>query len=419
MIPSRLKTGALSDAPFRWFYLARTISLFGSGMTPVALAFAVLQAPQGQHLLGLVLGAELLPNVVMVLVGGSMADRYRRDRLIQLASLGSGVTQAAIAAVVLTGRSPYWILPLAVVNGVVGAFTAPAIRGIVPEVVGKGDIREANALLNTSRSVAKVVGPAAAGILVASVGGGWGIAVDALSFFGSALCMARVRIPSHPAGPAGSVLRQMQEGWAYFRRRRWIWSVTGAWTLMNFLQMGAWRVLGPILAARSFGAAGWGLALSFQAVGLLLASLAMLRLTLTRPLLYGMAAAALLGIPMVVLGQGLPLPYLMAATVVAGIGSTIASICWDTALQQGVPKSKLSRVMAFDDFGSYAAIPLGVILAVPAANHLGLHAVETGAGLIFIAVALLPLSLRLVRRMTAADIEAMGLEGEAAVPETD
>ncbi len=75
--------------------------------------------------------------------------------------------------------------------------------------------------------------------------------------------------------------------------------------------------------------------------------------------------------------------------------------------------------MAFDDFGSYAAIPLGVILAVPAANHLGLHAVETGAGLIFIAVALLPLSLRLVRRMTAADIEAMGLEGEAAVPETD
>lgn len=413
MIPLRLKTGALGQVRFRWFYLARTISLFGSGMTPVALAFAVLQAPHGQHLLGLVMGAELLPHIIMVLVGGSVADRHRRDVLIQLASLGSGVTQAAIAAVVLTGRSPYWILPLAVVNGVVGAFTVPAIRGIVPDVVEQGDIREANALLNTSRSVAKVVGPAAAGVLVASVGGGWGIAVDALSFFVSALCMARVRIPSRPPTSSASLLRQMQEGWAYFRRRRWIWSITGAWTLMNFLQMGAWRVLGPVIAARSFGAAGWGFALSFQAVGLLLASLAMLRLKLRRPLLEGMVAAALLGIPMVVLGQGLALPYLMAATVVAGIGSTIAGVSWDTALQQGVPKDKLSRVMAFDDFGSYAAIPLGVILAVPVADHLGLHAVETGAGLAFIVVALLPLSLRLVRRMSAVDLETLGMEGES------
>ena len=415
MSPSRFKTGALSHVRFRWFYLARTISYFGSSMTPVALAFAVLQAPHGQHLLGLILGAELLPNVIMVLIGGSLADRYRRDVLIQLASLGSGLTQAGIAAVVLTGSSPYWILPLAVVSGVIGAFTAPAVRGIVPEVVEKGYISEANALLNTSRSVAKVVGPAAAGVLVASVGGGWGIAVDALSFVLAALCMARVRIPSHPPASTESLLHQMQEGWAYFRQKRWIWSITGAWTFMNFLQMGAWRVLGPIIAVHSFGSLGWGFALSFQAVGLLLASLAMLRFKLTRPLRDGMAAAALLGIPMVVLGQGLALPYLMAATTIAGIGSTIASIAWDTSLQQGVPQDKLSRVMAFDDFGSYAAIPLGVILAVPAAERLGLHAVVRGAGLAFIAMALLPLSLRLVRRLTAADLEAMGQQEDSTV----
>ena len=94
------KTGALASSQFRWFYWGRTVSLFGSAMTPVALAFAVLQARQGQNLLGYILGAEILPNVLMLLIGGSIADRYRRDRLILLSNLGSGLSQVGIAAIV-------------------------------------------------------------------------------------------------------------------------------------------------------------------------------------------------------------------------------------------------------------------------------------------------------------------------------
>ncbi len=378
-------------------------------MTPVALAFAVLQARQGQNLLGYILAAEILPNVLMVLIGGSIADRYRRDRLIFLSNLGSGLSQTGIAAIVLIGANPYWIFPLAIVNGVLGAFTSPAMRGIIPEIVNSKDIKQANSLLNTSRSAAKIVGPTVAGVLVATVGGGWGIAIDAASFFIAAVCLTRVRIPSHPSVTDSSLIQEMREGWSYFRRRRWIWSITGAFALMNAVQMGVWQVLGPIIAKNTFGSAGWGLTLGIKAVGLLIASLAMLRFQLRRPLRDCMIAVAVSGIPMIVLGQGYALPYLIIAAALAGAGQTISGIAWDTSLQQAVPRDKLSRVCAFDDFGSYITIPIGEILAVPLADIFGYHTVATVGGIVFIVASLLPLSERLVRQMTPENIRSLNL----------
>jgi MFS family permease len=404
---NKFKTGALSSSQFRWFYLGRTVSLFGSAMTPVALAFAVLQVRQGQHLLGYILASEILPNVLMLLVGGSIADRYRRDRLIQLGNLGSGLSQAGIAAIVLTGVNPYCIFPLAIVNGVLGAFTSPATRGIIPEIVDSRDIKQANSLLNTSSSAAKIVGPTVTGILVATLGGGWGIAIDAASFFIAFVCMTRVHIPVHPFVGDNSLLQNMREGWSYFKRRRWIWSMTGAFALMNAVQMGVWQVLGPIIAKNTFGSTGWGLALGVKAVGLFIASLVMLKFQLRRPLRDGLIAVTTGGIPLIVLGQGYALPYLVIAAVLAGAGSTIVGIAWDTSLQQAVPQDKLSRVCAFDDFGAFITIPIGVLLAVPLADIFGYHAVATIGGIVFIVFALLPLSERLVRRMTSEDIQAL------------
>jgi MFS family permease len=410
VVRSPWATGALARPQFRWFYLGRTVSLFGSGMTPVALAFAVLQVRHGQELLGYVMAAEILPNVLLLLIGGSLADRYRRDRLMQLASVASGCCQAGIAATVLTGTSPYWLFPLAVMNGAIGAFAAPATRGILADLVDQDEIQEANALLNTSRSVAKILGPAFAGILAATVGGGWGIALDALSFFLAAACLAPVQILS-PARPSpGSLVNQMRQGWAYFARRPWIWSITVAFAGMNPVQMGAWRVLGPIMAQHSFGAAGWGLTLSCQAVGLLAAGIIMLRAHFRHPLTAAMLAAATVGLPMVVLGQRLGLPCLIPAALVAGAGSGFSDIAWNSALQQGIVPQKLSRVMAFDDFGSYVTIPLGLVLAIPAANRWGFPAVETAGGLVWMAVALWPLLLRGVRELTSQDIRALAVD---------
>jgi MFS family permease len=404
-----LKTGPLSSFRFRWFYWGRTVSLFGSAMTPVALAFAVLQARNGQHLLGYILAAEILPNVLMLLIGGSIADRYRRDKLLLLCNLGSGLSQTGMAAIVLMRANSYLMFPLAIVNGVLAAFTSPAMRGIIPEIVDSKEIKQANSLLNASSSAAKIVGPTVAGVLVATVGGGWGIAIDAVSFFISAACLARVRISSRPSVTGGSLLQQMREGWTYFRHRRWIWSISAAFAVMNAVQMGVWQVLGPIIAKNTFGSAGWGLTLGVKSVGLLVGSVAMLKFQLRHPLRDSLIAAAVTAIPMIVLGQDCALTYLIIAAALAGVGQTISGIGWDTTLQQAIPKDKLSRVCAFDDFGSYAAIPIGETLVIPLAGIFGYQTVATVGGIVFALVALLPLLERQVRRMTSGNIQFLNL----------
>ena len=398
MLKSLFTARSLAGRRFRLFFWGRTVSLFGSGMTPVALAFAVLAAPHGSQLLGYILAAEILPNVLIVLIGGSLADRYRRDRLLQMGNLGAGVTGAAIAALILTAANPVWLFPFAIANGALGAFTSPALRGIVPELVSPDLLTKANALLNTARSTVKIVGPAAAGLIVATVGGGWGIAFDALSFFVAAAFMARVQIPARPAS-AGVVplRRQLREGWDYFRHQRAIFVVTVAYAGINLANMGVWRVLGPIIAAHTFGPAAWGVVLSLQAVGLLAGSLVLLRAVPQHPFRDGMIAAAALGLPLITLGMEPGIVYLFAAAALAGVGSSVAAVTWDTALQQSVPRDKLARVLAFGDVGSYITIPLAVIAAVPLANQWGLYPVATVGGVLLMLSALLPLADRAVR----------------------
>jgi MFS family permease len=409
------QSGPLSGSQFRWFYAGQTISLFGSAMTPVALAFAVLQVRNGQHLLGYILAAEIVPEVLLVLIGGTIADRCRRDALIRLANLGAGVSQAGVAVVVLAGFSPYWIFPMATLNGGLAAFTSPAMRGIVPQIVAGTDIRRANSMLSTSRSVAKIAGPAVAGILVATIGGGWGIGLDAASFIVAAAYMTRVKIPSRPEATGDSLISQMCEGWSYFRDRRWIWSVTAACTLMNAAQIGIWQVLGPIIASHTFGSAGWGFTQTVKAAGVLAASLALLRVRLRRPIRDGLIFATAAGLPMVILGQGWPLPWLMAAAGLAGAGTTVFAVAWDTSLQQAVPQDRLSRVCAFDDFGSYVAIPAVQISVIPLVGIFGFHDVVTTGGLAFIVIALVPLLFQSVRRMRPADVPVL----DAGATQTD
>lgn len=402
--------GILTNVRFRRFFWGRAVSLFGSSMTPIALAFAVLQANHGSQLLGYILAAEILPNLCMLLVGGTMADRYRRDRLLVFSNVGSGLTQAGIAVVVLTAANPAWIFPLAVGNGVLGAFTSPAMRGIVPEVVdGKDAIKQANSLLNAVRSAARIIGPSAAGGLVATIGGGYGIAIDAASFFVAAIFLGQVSIPSHPVVQHRSIAIDVRDGWTYFHQRRWIWSVTAAFSVMNAVQMGVWQVLGPIIAKHAFGSTAWGLTLGIKSVGLLMASLFMLRFELNRPLRNCMLSIAMSGLPMIVLGQAYGLPYLFIASLLAGVGSAISGIAWDTTLQRAIPQDKLARVCAIDDFGSFMTIPIGEILAVPVADTFGTHIVATVGGAVFIVAALLPLSERLVRQTTKEDIQALRL----------
>ncbi|MEU3568593.1 MFS transporter [Kitasatospora sp. NPDC036755] len=395
----------LRQPSFRWYFAGEAVSLLGSSMAPVALAFAVLDASEQAGDLGLVLAARMLPMLGFMLIGGVVADRLPRRLVLVSANLGSALTQGAIAALLLTGHySPWPIAALGFLNGVLGAFTSPALRGLLPELVAKDGLQRANALLGMVKNGTKVFGPTISGVLVVAAGGGAAIALDALSYLFAAAFLARLPASSDRIASKGRrhLARDLREGWDAFRRTSWVWPVTLAFCAVNLVNTGSWQILGPQLTADVFSPVTWGLVLSVRGVGMLLSSSLLYRLTIRRFLLWGQLAVTLNALPLLALGARLPVPWLIAASFVAGAGSSVSAIAWDTSLQEHIPPGVLSRVAAYDDLFSYLAIPVALLAVGPLSQSFGPYAVTTVSGLLLVVIALLPPAVPAVRRLPHA-----------------
>ena len=397
----------LRDHDFRYYWLSLLVDRAGTTMAGVALSFAVLEVSDSAAALGTVLAAYSVPMVVFLLAGGVLADRFGRTLVIQTTNVASGLSQLAMAALVLTGAAEVWHLAaLAAVNGTASAAGMPALAGILPQLVPRERLKAANLVLAVPENALMVLGPAVSGVLVVVVGPGWALAVDGLTYLLAALLLVRVRIPrpTHPGG--AGVVADLREGWTYFRTTTWLWVVVASFAILNALVSGAFNTLGPVLATQTdIGEAGWGLVRSAQAVGFLVCSLALIRLPLRRPLRWGMLAIALEGVPMVVLGLDPVLATAAVAAFLAGAGGQVFALGWDLAMQEHVPDEMLSRAYSYDMLGSYVAIPVGQLAFGPLGLAFGLRPVLAVAGVAYVAVALLTLASRSVRDLPRADRE--------------
>ena len=405
MIDLREALAPLQSRPFLWFFLGRSISTLGSVMAPIALAFAVLSIESSPVALGQVLAARSVPLVLLLLLGGVVADRLSRSLVLQVSHLLSGLTQGVAAYLVITGQATLsQLIVLEALNGVVTAFTMPAIQGVVPQVVPRSHLQQANALLAFSRSGVSVIGPAMAGVMVVGIGPGWALAADALSWLLAAACMVPLALPGNKNARVGrsGVVRDLASGWSRFRSITWLWVVVLAFGLLNAIHAGAWLTLGPVLAADdpAIGKEGWGYAVSALAVGLLLLTVVMMRLTFRYPLRAGLLAMLGLAAPLFALGLSWPLIWLLIASFLAGAGIEVFGISWQTAIHQNVPEDHLSRVAAYDSLGSFVAIPLGQLTIGPLAAAFGTHQVVFWSAVAFVLVILATLAVPEVRNLT-------------------
>ncbi|MEV0646333.1 MFS transporter [Phytomonospora sp. NPDC050363] len=411
-IPDEPGPAALaSDRPlrspaFRWFFAGWSVSMAGSAMAPVALAFGVLEVTGSAGWLSAVLTASMIPMIATMILGGGIADRYRRDKVLRLASLGAGVSQAGVAVLLLTHQHPALLLPLAALNGLFQALTTPALRGIVPQLASGRGIQQANSLLASARNITRMTGPAAAGLLTVSAGGGWAIAADAASFLLAAACFARISLPALPARTAGgpTMPAELRQGWSYFGSRPWIWSVTLAFAVLNAVNMGVWHILGPVIAYDTIGAEGWGLVLSVRGAGSLLATLVLVRVTLPRrPMVPALSSMTLAAVPLVLLGAGADALWLAVAAFAAGVAAEFFTVVWSTVWAVHVPERLSSRVGAYDEFGSFASIPLGQMSVPFLAAVFGTAAVATTGGALLAVAMLLPLLLPSLRQISVGE----------------
>lgn len=372
----------------------RTVSVVGNAVAPIALAFAVLRLSGDAGDLGLVMAARTVPQVVFLLYGGVIADRFPRRAILTVAAMVAGLTQATAAALLLTGTAEVWQLGvLEAANGTAAAMLFPASQSALPQTVAAGALQQANALLRLSRNATNVLGAALGGLAVAAFGSGAAIAFDAATFFVAAVLWSGMRLALAGENDVRrpSMVRELAEGWRDFRSRTWLWAIVVQFCFVNAAEAGAFQVLGPLVAKQRLGGAGpWGLVVAAQAAGLAAGSIAMFWLRARRPLLAG-NTGVLLTIPaLVLLGAGAPVGWLVAAALLNGVGAEIFGVNWDLTMQRQIPPDRLGRLYSYDAVGSFVFVPIGQALAGPAQALLGLSgAIWTAAAII--AAATLPI----------------------------
>jgi len=380
------KLGPLAEREFRLLFTGQLVSLLGTAVAPIALAFGVLDLTHSKSDLGFVLAANWAPQLVLILFGGVFADRLPRHLVMVGANAVSAAAQGAIALLLLTGTAQLWhLIALQVLRGAAFSFFFPASQGLVPQTVSAGRLQQANVLLGMSRNGTSILGAGLGGVLVELTNPGWALAFDATTYLASAAVLGLLRLPPRAASvETPNLFRELAEGWSEFVARRWLWTIVVAAGFANMAWVGASSVYGPIVAKLSLGgAASWGAIVAAEGAGLLLGGVVLLRYRPKRPLLVGTAALLTTALPLLFLASVRSTPVIAAGFLVSGITLEMFNASWATVMQQHVPLEKLSRVTSYDALGSFVFIPLGLTAAGPVADLLGLtHAIWLAAAII-------------------------------------
>ena len=397
----------LRHRDFRWLWLAQAVSTVGDRMVVVALALFVFDLTGSATDLGLVLAAQSLPFVALLLVGGVWADRLPRHRVIVATDLVRFALHALVAGLILAHAITVWhLVVIEAVFGSAEAFFRPAYTGLVPQTVPEDEVQEANALSAASFNAAELLGPALATALVVGVGAGYAFALDAATFLLSAGLMLLVR-PRPRGAPERrqTMLRELAEGYHQVRSRAWVWVTIAVFSLSLMLGLAPYFVLGPAIAGEEYGStAVYGILTAFFGGGTVIGALVGIRWRPERPMRAAFVACA--GWPACIglFALGADLWLVLPATVAGGFGIALFDVWWGTALAQRIPPHALSRVSAYDWMGSLGLLPLGYLLAGPAAAALGAGTVMlAGAAITFalLCVGLVPRETRQLRRLEA------------------
>jgi len=386
----------LRHRQFRLLWTGMTASLIGDGMLLVALAWQVYDlfgVPSAMSAVGV---AVSLPQVVTLLFGGAISDRFDPRNVMLVSDLFRGVVMAAVAVLCLTGTitSLWALLGLIVVYGAAAGFFGPAFDTLVPHLVPDDDLVAANSLDQFVRPAsAQILGPMLAATVIAVAGAGWAIAFDAATFAVSAACllmMGRVRVTAgEPDDSSGSLLRDMRDGLGYVRKHVWLWGTFLSATFTYLLFVGPTEVLLPYVVKTELGgsATALGLVLTSGGLGAIAAALIVGWIGIPRRFItymYGTWAVATLAVA----GYGVATftwQLALACVLVNGLEAA-GTIAWATTKQTFVPTHMLGRVSSVDWFVSTALLPLSYALAAPVAGWIGVRETLVGAGLLGAAV---------------------------------
>ncbi len=377
------RLGALGERNFRLLFFGQAATAVGDRMAALALAFAVLEITDSVSALGIVLACQTIPSVALMLVGGIWADRLPRGRVMVASDLIRFGSQGLSAALLIGGVAEVWHLAvLQAIWGASGAFFTPASQGLIPDTVRPDRLQQANVLLAMSRNATGIGGPALSGLLVATIGAGWAIGVDAATFGVSAAILSRLTIPARAPSARTPFLADLRSGWREFVSRTWVWASVVHFSLFQMVSLSTFVVLGPYVAKTELGGAStWATVMVAGSLGALAGGSTVLRRRPARPLVAVFGLTVLFAPTYFLLAAEAPVLVIAAGSFLGSAGMSSGVSIWFTALQERIPEAARSRVSSYDFFGSALFLPLGMALVGPVSQAIGISTTLVIAGL--------------------------------------
>jgi len=372
-LPTSLR--AFRHRNYQLFFAGQLVSLSGTWMQSVAQSWLVYRLTGSAILLGLVGFASQIPVFILAPIGGAAADRSSRHRIVVITQIAAMVLAFILAGLTLTHRIHVWhLFVLAAMLGITYAFYVPAASAFVVDMVGKDDLMNAIALNSSLVNGARIVGPAIAGILVATVGEGWCFLINAASYIAVIIGLKMMSISPHRKVPLpGSPWADIVEGF------RFVWQASPVRALL--LLLGAvslfgtpYAVLMPIFAAEILhgGAGGLGLLMGASGLGALLGALSLARRNRVRGLGRWVAVSTGgFGVSLILFS--LSHSFWLSAAVLLPVGFTmmIEMAASNTLIQAMVPDNLRGRVMAVYSMMFMGMAPIGALVAGSLAHRLG------------------------------------------------
>jgi MFS family permease len=397
---SRLPQGlaAFRHRNYRLFWFGQLISVTGTWMQTLAQSWLVLSLTSSALLLGLVSVFQFAPVLLFGMVAGVVADRIPKRNLLVMTQSISMVLAAILATLVATDRVQLWhVYALALGLGIVNAFDMPSRQAFVADMVGKDDLPNAIALNSSLFNAARIVGPALAGLLLATLGAAFCFGINAVSYLAVIAGLLMMRLTTPAAAVRGRGLNQLREGLSYVRSTPAILQPVLLVGLVATFGMN-FNVWIPLLAKQEFGggAGAFGLLMASSGAGSLLGALSLAFVVRSVQRWMVFVAAAAMGIFNLALAlagaEAVAIPLAMFILALVGFASTTMMAMANTTVQTSSPDELRGRIMSVYMTVFAGTAPFGAVFAGLVANRYGAPvSVAVGGTVTLAAVALIGL----------------------------
>jgi MFS family permease len=387
----RMALRALRHRNYRLFFIGQLISLIGTWMQMVAQSWLVYRLTGSSLLLGTVGFASQIPVFLLAFIGGAVADRFNRHRMVIATQTAAMILAFILSVLTLTHTVRVWhIIVLAALLGIVNAFDMPGRQAFIVLLVEKEDLMNAIALNSSIFNGARVLGPAIAGILIAGIGEGWCFFANGVSYIAVIVGLLLMKLASCPAPRSSSGLSTLLEGFDYVRRMRPIRALLLLLALISLVGM-PYSVLMPVFADKilDVGARGLGILMGATGIGALIGALSLAVRSGTKGLgkLVGYTSAGF-GASLILFSASRTFWLSALFLVPVGFSFMVQMAATNTLIQTMIPDRLRGRVMAVHimmfmgmaPFGSFFAGAIAEKLGAPLAVSIGAIFCLIGAG---------------------------------------